>query len=408
MTTIKEWIERGQKVVMNTYRQVPLAFVKGEGVYLWDADGKKYLDFGAGIAVNSLGFADPEWVAAISKQAATLHHTSNLYWIPPQIEFAELLVENSGFNRVFFCNSGAEAIEGAIKLAKKYAFKKKGENCNEVISMQHSFHGRTMATVTLTGQTKYQKGFTPLYPGVSYVEYNDIDALKKAVTDKSAAILLEPIQGEGGIRPAKKEYLQQVRQLCNEKDIVLIYDEVQCGMGRTGKLFAYQYYDVMPDIVSLAKGTAGGFPIGVMLATQSKADAFEPGDHASTFGGNYLACTAGKVTVEKFLKGGILKNVEAMGKYLTEKLIALQKDFPIIIDVRGVGLIQGIEFKCAVKDIINKCLADGLILIAAGDTVIRFVPPLIIGKTEIDSMITTLRKILPEFVNAPSAIPGAH
>jgi len=392
-----EWIERGNKVIMNTYSQFPIALEKGNGVYLWDTDGKKYLDFVAGIAVNALGYNDSDYVKEISTQLAKLQHCSNLYWMPPSIELSEILIQNSCFDKVFYCNSGAEAVEAAIKLSKKYGKKARGENCYEIITMKESFHGRTMATITATGQSKYQKGFDPLLPGFTYVEFNNFSELEKTVSENTCAIIIEPIQGEGGIHPAEKTYLEKVRALCDENDIVLIFDEVQCGIGRTGELFAYQLFNVKPDVISLAKGLGGGFPIGAMLATQSKADALQPGDHASTFGGNYLACTAGKVILKKLLDQGVLENVQNIGIYLKSKLMELREKYEIIIDVRGHGLMLGIELNCSVKNIIEKCMEKNLLLLGAGENVIRFVPPLIIGKKEIDEGISILNEVLQQF-----------
>jgi predicted acetylornithine/succinylornithine family transaminase len=394
---MNEWIERGSKVIMNTYNQFPIVLEKGNGVYLWDSDGKKYLDFVAGIAVNALGYNDSDYVKEITSQLSKLQHCSNLYWMPPSIELSEILVQNSCFDRVFYCNSGAEAVEAAIKLSKKYGKKNHGENCFEIITMKKSFHGRTMATLTATGQTKYQKGYNPLLPGFSYVEFNNFDELKKAVNKNTCAIIIEPIQGEGGIHPTEKSYLEKVRSLCDKNDIVLIFDEVQCGIGRTGELFAYQIFDVKPDVVSLAKGLGGGFPIGAMLATQSKADALQPGDHASTFGGNPLACTAGKVILKKLLHEGVLENVQKMGVYLKSKLIELQAMFDIVLDVRGYGLMLGIELNCSVKNIVKECMDKNLLLLGAGENVIRFVPPLTIGRKEIDEGLDILNEVLQQF-----------
>jgi len=394
---MNEWIERGKKVIMNTYSQFPIVIEKGDGVYLWDSDGKKYLDFVAGIAVNALGYNNSDYVKEISIQLTKLQHCSNLYWMIPSIELSELLINNSCFDKIFYCNSGAEAVEAAIKLSKKYGKKFHGENCYEIITMKKSFHGRTMATVTATGQTKYQEGYNPLMPGFSYVDFNNFNELEKVVNENTCAIIIEPIQGEGGIHPAEKNYLEKVRSLCDKNDIVLVFDEVQCGIGRTGELFAYQLFDIKPDVVSLAKGLGGGFPIGAMLAIQSKADAFQPGDHASTFGGNPLACTAGSVVLKKLLFEGILENVQKSGKYLKTRLNELQDIYEIITDVRGHGLMLGIELSCSVKDIVKECMEKGLLIIGAGENVIRFVPPLVIGKEEINKGIGILNKVLQQF-----------
>jgi predicted acetylornithine/succinylornithine family transaminase len=395
---LSEWIERGKKVIMNTYSQFPIVIEKGDGVYLWDSDGNKYLDFVAGIAVNALGYNNSDYVKEISTQLTKLQHCSNLYWMIPSIELSELLIQNSCFDKIFYCNSGAEAVEAAIKLSKKYGKKLHGKNCFEIITMKKSFHGRTMATVTATGQTKYQKGYDPLMPGFSYVEFNNFNELEKAVSENTCAIIIEPIQGEGGIHPAEKIYLEKVRSLCDKNDIVLVFDEVQCGIGRTGELFAYQLFDIKPDVVSLAKGLGGGFPIGAMLAIQSKADAFQPGDHASTFGGNPLACTAGKVVLKKLLNEGVLENVQKVGAYLKTKLIELQKEYEMITDVRGHGLMLGIELDCQVKDIVKDSMEKGLLILGAGENVIRFVPPLIIGKKDIDKGIEILNEVLTQLI----------
>lgn len=383
--------ERGKSVIMNTYNRYPITIQKGEGVYVWDTDGKKYLDFVAGIAVNSLGNANAKLVKAISEQASKVIHCSNYYWNESMIELAEMLVENTCFDKVFFCNSGAEANEGAFKLSRKYAVKyHEQEQRFEIISMKQSFHGRTYAAITATGQLKYQKGLNPLMPGIKHVEFNNFEDLKNAVNEKTCAIILEPIQGESGIHPANKQYLQQVRNLCDEKDILLIFDEVQCGVGRTGELCAYQYYGVEPDVLTFAKGLAGGVPIGALLAKQRAADAFQPGDHASTFGGNPLAASAALVVITELLKNGLLESVRKQGKYLNDKLNELKTKKNTIKEVRGIGLIQGIELTLEASDVIKKAMDKNLLLASAGTNVIRFVPSLIISEKEIDEMINIL------------------
>ena len=392
----EEWIKRGKKVIMNTYSQFPIVVDKGEGCYVWDVNGKKYLDFVAGIAVNCLGYNNPNYIKNITEQLKKIQHCSNLYWMEPTIELGELLVNNSCGDKVFFCNSGAEANEAAFKLSKKYACKKYGDERNEIISMSKSFHGRTLATVTATGQTKYQKGFNPLFPGFKYAEFNNIEDLKSKVTKNTCAIIIEPIQGEGGIVPAKKQFLQDVRNLCDEKDIVLIYDEVQCGIGRTGKLFAYELTGVKPDVISLAKGLGGGFPIGAILAVQNKADGLGPGSHASTFGGNQLACTAGKTVINTLLSEGFLDNVVELGNHLTKRLNELKTKYNKITDIRGNGLMQGLEFNIPVSEIVLKCMENGLLLVGAGKNIIRFVPPLVITKEEIDEGISIIDEALSE------------
>lgn len=386
---------RGEKVIMQTYSRYPIAFDYGKGVYLWDTNGKKYLDFVAGIAVNSLGYANERLVKAISEQAGKLIHVSNLYYTKPQIELAEKLVKYSDFDKVFFCNSGAEANEAALKLCRKYAVMKNKPG-REIITMEHSFHGRTYGAVTATGQDKYHKGLDPLLPDIKYAVYNDFESVENAVNDNTCAIMMEPVQGEGGVIPAKKEFLEKVRELCDEKDILLVFDEVQTGVGRSGCLFCYQKYGVVPDIATLAKGLAGGVPIGAMLTKDSVAEAFKPGDHASTFGGNPLATAAGNVVMDEIMEGGILENVNECGKYLTECLNALKAKHKNIIDVRGIGLIQGIELDVPVADVVKKSIDGGLLLVGAGANVIRFVPSLIIKKSEIDEAMSILDKALTE------------
>ncbi|MDR1913583.1 MAG: aspartate aminotransferase family protein [Clostridiales bacterium] len=384
----------GMNCIMNTYSRFPLVITKGEGCYVWDENGKKYLDFAAGIAVNSLGYGHVELIAAIEKQAKTLIHISNLYWTEPQVTLAEKLVENSSFDKVFFCNSGAEAVEGSIKLAKKYAAKHHPERF-EIISMKDSFHGRTIGALSLTGQTKYQKGLAPLLSGVSFVEYNNYEALAAAVNEKTCAVILEPVQGEGGIHPADKEYMRQVRKLCYERDIALIFDEIQSGAGRTGKFFAFEHYEVSPDIATLAKGLAGGVPIGAVLAKDCFADAFAPGDHASTFGGNPVAASAANVVLTQIFENGLLEQAQTVGQYLGEQLKLIQSKYPgLIIDSRGLGLMRAIELTQPALPIINKCIRNGLLLVAAGSNVIRFVPPLIISKLHIDECMEILSAAL--------------
>ncbi|HOA79774.1 MAG TPA: aspartate aminotransferase family protein [Defluviitaleaceae bacterium] len=391
-----EWISRGKKVIMNTYNRFPLTLTEGKGVYVKDAEGKKYLDFASGIAVNALGYGNKALVEALEEQINKIMHCSNLYWNTAAIETAEIMINHSIFDKVFFCNSGAEAIESALKLARKFGKKKHGENCYEIITMKNSFHGRTLGAITATGQEKYQKDLNPLLDGILYADFNDFESVKKLVSEKTCAILVEPIQGEGGIRPAKKDFLQKLRDLCNEKDILLMYDEVQCGIGRTGYLFAYEAYGVAPDVISLAKGLGGGFPIGAMMLVEKYSDIFEPGDHASTFGGNPAACTAAKVVLNSLMKASILENVKKQGDYLKEKLNKLKERYEIIIDVRGMGLMQGIELSLPVADIINQCIKSGLLLVGAGSQVIRFVPPLIVDKNEIDEAINILENVLKE------------
>ena len=390
---MEQLVKRGNSVVMKTYSRFPIALECGNGMHVWDIEGKKYIDFVAGIAVNSLGYANEALERTIAEQAMKLIHCSNLYYTEPQIELAEQLVAHSDFDKVFFCNSGAESIESALKLARKYA-KMKGKSGNEIITMIHSFQGRTYGAVTATGQDKYHKGLEPLLPDICHVPFNDFEALEKVVTDKTCAILLEPIQGEGGIIPADKQYLQKVRKLCDEKDILLIFDEVQCGVGRTGELFAYQTLGVIPDVATFAKGLAGGVPIGAMMAKDFAAQAFQPGDHASTFGGNSLATAAGVTVMKELFGNGLIENVRKNGAYMTEQLKKLQQKHSCIIDVRGIGFMQGIELNIPISDVINKCIEMGLLLVGAGHDVIRFVPALIAEQRHIDEMITILDKAL--------------
>ncbi len=384
-------VERGKEVVMNTYNRYPIAIEKGDGVYVWDNNGKKYLDFVAGIAVNSLGNNNEKLVKAISEQASKIIHCSNYYWNEPMVELAELLVKNTCFHKVFFCNSGAEANEGALKLSRKYANKyHASEGRFEIISMKQSFHGRTYAAITATGQEKYQEGLNPLMPGIHHVTFNDFSELENMVNDKTCAIILEPLQGESGIHPAEYEYLQKVRKLCDEKDLLLIFDEVQCGVGRSGYLCAYQYYNCEPDVLTFAKGLAGGVPIGALLTKQKVADAWKPGDHASTFGGNPLATIAGKTVITELLENGVLENVRKQGEYLTTKLNELKQKTNVIKEVRGFGLMQGIEITLEAAEVIKKAMDKGLLLASAGVNVIRFVPSLIVKEKEIDEMIDIL------------------
>ncbi|HHT64144.1 MAG: acetylornithine transaminase [Bacillota bacterium] len=386
--------EEGQKYVMNTYGRLPLAVVRGKGAYVWDADGKEYLDFVSGIAVNNVGHCHPKVVEAIANQAETLLHCSNLYWIESQVKLAKILVENSDFDKVFFCNSGAEANEGAVKLARKYAKQHWGEDKYEIITMKKSFHGRTLATLTATGQEKFHKGFEPLPQGFSYVPFNDLEALEKAIGPHTCAVMLEPVQGEGGVLPGEDAFIKGVRKICDEKDLLFIVDEVQCGLGRTGKLFAYQHYGVEPDIMTLAKALGGGAPIGAMLAKEKVAAGFKPGDHASTFGGNPLVTAAGVAALNVILEEDLVHNAEVMGEYLMCKLEGLKKKFNFIKEIRGKGLLLGMECAKEVSGIIEACLEKGLLLINAGPNVLRFIPPLNITFEQVDRAAVILEEAL--------------
>ncbi|PKM76931.1 MAG: aspartate aminotransferase family protein [Firmicutes bacterium HGW-Firmicutes-15] len=393
--TNKEIINKGQEYVMNTYGRFPIALVKGKGSYVWDADGKEYLDFLGGIAVCVLGHSDEGLQAVLREQAADLWHVSNLYWIKPQVEVAEKLVKISGLGKAFFCNSGAEANEAAIKLTRKYFYRKHEANKNEIIVFKESFHGRTLATVTATGQRKYQEGFAPLPEGFVYADYNDIGSVEKLITENTAAIMLEAVQGEGGVHPAHRDFLLELRRICNREGILLIFDEVQCGIGRTGTFFAYQSYGVNPDIVTLAKGLGGGFPIGAMLATDEAATGFAPGDHASTFGGNPLGTAVANILVETVSDPQFMENTKKLGEYLQESLNKIVDNR--IIEVRGLGLMLGVEFNADIKELVQICMQKGLLLIGAGPRVMRFVPPLNINQKEINQAVAIFKEALQEW-----------
>jgi acetylornithine/N-succinyldiaminopimelate aminotransferase len=392
----QQWIEKSDRYIMRTYGRYPIVPVRGEGCRLWDADGKEYLDFLGGVAVNNLGHCHPKVVAALQKQAAELIHCSNYYQIPQQIELAELLCQHSFADKAFFCNSGAEANEAAIKLARKYSRDTYGPERYEIITAADSFHGRTMATVSATGQEKVQRFFDPLLHGFKHVPFDDVDALEAAITPTTCAVMLEPIQGEGGVNVPSPGYFQEVRRLCDKHDLILIFDEVQVGMGRTGKLFAYEHFDIVPDIMTLAKALAGGAPIGTMLATDRYAAAFVPGTHGSTFGGNPLVCAAAIATVRTILEDGILNRCEEIGEYLVGELQALQHKYPFVKEVRGIGLMIGMALDIPAGDIVRKGHERGVLLNVTHDTVLRFVPPLTVSKQEINQMIAILDGIFAE------------
>lgn len=394
--TSEEIIRLSDKYIMRTYGRIPLTLVRGQGVRVWNAEGKEYLDFVAGLAVCSLGHCHPAVVEAISTQAGTLMHVSNLYYIETQAKLARLLVENSCGDRVFFCNSGAEANEAAIKLARKYAKIRGAQDKYEIITALKSFHGRTLAAITATAQPKYQKGFEPLPEGFKYVPFNDLEALSKAITPHTCAVLLEPVQGEGGVNVSTQEYLAGVRELCNRHDALLIFDEVQCGLGRTGKFLAYQHYGVEPDIFTLAKALGGGFPIGAMVAKEEMAAAFSPGDHASTFGGNPLACAAGLAAMEYLLHEGVIENAARVGAYFKERLVQLSGRFPFIREVRGLGLMLGVELSIEGKEIVGKCQERGLLINCVDGHILRFIPPLIITQADVDGAVAILAGVLDE------------
>jgi len=392
--TKDEFITSFNKYVMGTYNRIPVVLVRGKGALLWDSEGKEYLDFLAGIAVCALGHAHPKVVQAIQEQAARLMHVSNIYYIEPQEKLARLLVKHSFAEKVFFCNSGAEANEAAIKLARKYAYTHFHGRRFEIITMRDSFHGRTLTTVAATGQEKFQVGFDPLPQGFNYVPYNDIDALEQAITEQTCAVMVEPIQGEGGIRIPDEGYLRNLRQICDDRDLLLILDEVQVGMGRTGTLFAYEQSGVEPDIMTLAKAMGNGFPLGAMLTRDHIAEVFEPGSHASTFGGNPLAMAAGIATLEVLLDDGILKNVARQGNYFQKSLRALAAKHAIIKDVRGRGLMVGVELFGDGIPFVRKSMERGLLCNCTAGSVLRFVPPLIITADDVDRAVGILDDVM--------------
>ncbi len=391
---MEQLVNEGEKYIMHTYGRFPLVLEHGEGVYLYDEKGKKYLDMYAGIAVNALGYAHPTLTAALQEQVEKMMHVSNYYYTKNLIEASKLLVENSPFDKVFFCNSGAEANEGALKLAKKYG-KLKSEDKVQIIAMKKSFHGRTHGALAVTGQEKYQKSFMPLIPNVSYADYNDIDSLKAIMSDKTCAVILEVIQGEGGIIPGDPAYLQAVEALCKAHDALLIVDEVQTGIGRTGTLFAFEQFGINPDIVTMAKGLGAGVPIGAMACT-SKADVLVPGDHASTFGGNPLVTAAAKVVLKELTVNHLLDHVKEVGAYLKGELLKLKKEFDCIKELRGFGMMLGMELTLPALEVEKKCMDKGMLVVGAGEKVVRFVPPLIIEKAHVDEAIAILKSVLSE------------
>lgn len=386
-------LQEADKHFIHTYNR-SVIFEKGEGMYLFDDEGKKYLDMGAGIAVSALGYSNDEYKQALKDQIDKLIHVSNLYFTEPSIKAAEYLSKASGMDKVFFTNSGTEAIEGAIKLARKYAYNKNKNSKGEIIAMNHSFHGRSMGALSVTGTKHYREPFEPLIGGVSFAEYNDLESVKKLATKDTCAVILETLQGEGGIYPATDEFIKGLRKFCDENDILLIFDEIQCGMGRTGKMFTYQHYGVKPDIMTSAKALGCGVPVGAFAAVKEVADAMCPGDHGTTYGGNPLATAAVCKVFEIFEKDGILDHVNEIAPYLAEKLNELKNKFPDKIkDVRGKGLMMGMELYGQAGDVVSEMLKKGVILISAGTSIIRFVPPLIVEKEHIDIMCEKLEEV---------------
>ena len=379
--------------MFKTYGRFPITLVRGKDCRVWDEEGKEYIDFVGGIAVCSLGHSSPLVTRVLKEQSETLVHVSNLYYTRPQIDLARLLVENSFADRVFFCNSGAEANEAGIKLARRYANEKSGSKKNVIVSMENSFHGRTMATLSATGQSKIQIGFDPLLEGFRFAPFNDLKGLEHVLDDSVCAVIVEPIQGEGGVVCPDPGYLKQVRDLCNERNVLLIFDEVQVGLGRTGRLFAHEHFGITPDIMTLAKALGNGLPIGAMLATEELSQAFGPGSHATTFGGTPLVTAVSTAVVKSLLEDGWLDNCRDMGNYLKEKLENLAKKYSFIKEVRGFGLILGMELDRPGGPIVDACMDEGFLINCAHDTVLRFLPPLIVGKEEIDLLADALDRI---------------
>ena len=388
------YIEKAEEVILHTYNRYPVVFDRGEGVHLYDVDGREYLDFAAGIAVQSLGYNNQEYTQALKDQIDKLTHISNLYYTAPMMEAAEKVVKASGMSRVFFTNSGTEAIEGALKAARKYAYEKYGEERYEIVAMNHSFHGRSIGALSVTGNEKYQIPFRPLVPGIRFAEYNDLESVKAQITEKTCAVILETVQGEGGVYPATEAFLKGVKALCEERDMLLILDEIQCGMGRTGYMFAWQEYGVEPDIMTCAKAIGCGVPVGAfVLGEKAAKGSLKPGDHGTTYGGNPFVCAAVSKVFDLYEKEHILENVRTVGAYLTEQLDALVEKYDFLKERRGKGMIQGLEVTGRpVAEIVERALANGLVLITAGSSVLRFEPPLVITKEDVDCMVEKLER----------------
>lgn len=400
MGTMKEYIDEAERDLLHTYNRFQIVLDHGDGVHLYDLDGKEYLDFCAGIAVFALGYNNQRYNDALKAQIDKLIHTSNYYYNVPAIEAARKMKEVSGMDRVFFTNSGAESIEGAIKAARKYAYLKDGTTDHEIIAMEHSFHGRTMGALSVTGNPKYREAFEPMIGNIRFAKMNDFESVLSQVTDKTCAILFETVQGEGGIYPAEEEFIKKIKALCEEKDILLILDEIQCGMGRTGYMYAWQKYGVKPDIMTTAKALGCGVPVGAFLMTEKVAQhSLTSGDHGTTYGGNPLAAAAINVVLDLFKENHIIDNVQKTGAYLEEKLNELADKYDVIETRRGIGMMQGLVFKMPVGPVINKALEKGLILINAGTDIIRFVPPLVITKEDVDQMIGILTESIDEVLS---------
>ena len=394
---MQNYIDEAEKDLLHTYNRYQVVFEKGDGVYLYDMDGKRYLDFVSGIAVFALGYNNKEYNDALKEQIDKIIHTSNFYYNLPAIEAAKKLKKISGMDRVFFTNSGAEAIEGAIKTARKYAYLKDGRTDHEIIAMNHSFHGRTMGALSVTGNPHYREAFEPMIGNIKFADLNDFDSVLAQVTDKTCAILFETVQGEGGIYPATEEFMRKVRELCDERDILMILDEIQCGMGRTGEMFAWQRYGIKPDVMTTAKALGCGVPVGAFLMTEKVGShSLAAGDHGTTYGGNPLACAAICKVIEIFEKQNVLDNVREVGEYLAKRLEELAAEFDCVETRRGAGLLQGLVFDRTVGGIITRAMEKGLVLINAGTSIIRFVPSLVITKENVDDMIAILRESVRE------------
>lgn len=388
------YIDNAEASILHTYNRYPVVFDRGEGVYLFDTEGKKYLDFAAGIAVQSLGYGHKEYTQALKDQIDKLTHISNLYYTVPMMEAAGKVVKASGLSKVFFTNSGTEAIEGALKAARKYSYEKYGEERYEIIAMNHSFHGRSLGALAVTGNEKYQAPFRPLLPGVRFADYNDLESVKEQITKKTCAIIMETIQGEGGIYPAEEGFLKGVKELCKEHDLLLILDEIQCGMGRTGYMFAWQEYGVEPDIMTCAKAIGCGVPVGAFVLGEKAAEgSLKAGDHGTTYGGNPFVCAAVSKVFDLYEKEHILEHVRTVGGYLTEKLDGLADRYDFLKERRGKGLMQGLQVTGRpVGEIVTRALENGLVIITAGSDVLRFVPPLVITEADVDDMIERLER----------------
>ncbi len=384
--------------IMNTYGRYDVTFEKGSGCRVYDTEGNEYMDFLSGVAVNCLGHCHPSIVKAINEQSQKLIHVSNYFWNTKNLELADKLVENSDHHSVFFCNSGTEAVEGALKLARKYGRVKAGENKNILIHMENSFHGRSMGALTVTGRERYQKDFTPLIGGVKSAKLNDIDSLAAVINENTCGVILEPIQGEGGLNIADKEYLKKVRELCDKFDALLIYDEVQCGIGRCGSLYAYEKFGVIPDVICMAKALGGGFPIGAVMANEEAASAFVPGDHGTTYGGNPLACAASLAVLGELIEGGVISRVDEKSEYLKAKLEILKSKYPIIKEIKGMGLLLGISVSIDPKLVANACFKNKLLVAVAGEDVVRLLPPLNVENADMDIAIDILDKVLKELI----------